>query len=477
MTNLRKKIQQNCWEHISRFDDPAGKVGRGSKPKVLFHSAADTVGLDLKEAMERVQQYADAGYAFPPLGKTTLARMADMLDVLPILPVQSLMDAFPPQSSTRSLKEYSQAMVAWLPVYIFATASTAIAVSIPSLPDLNADWLLSMIQFKGGDSFYRTSTLGSVASDPDDIPAEHVEFFEDRWVAKESDRMEPAAKKGRKNIVESLGEEVVDFIKAYVISHGQVVTADPHRLIPQGVTLGAPVRHIADALALKDPRLAASYSAVRKVFNGPRVNSKGFLSLVDAKIARHNRTVRQEHTRTRHCIVQMRYAEEFLSFLHIQGGFRVVWLAGDDKAKIPLHIPCLTYQKPSGYFMSDNMWKSLDHDFPLSARMLLVLSGWAICKTRLPQLENGSYDEALAAMDKQCIEKHGGDRECTSSGIESCLRLPPHAFLPPCLLCISILFVLLCLSCWRRRSTGAPRDPSLQTTGNIEIRFVFFGPP
>lgn len=178
-----------------------------------------------------------------------------------------------------------------------------------------------------------------------DMDPAHLEFFECRMIPEEDVAERP--KSGRPNIVDDLGQEVVDFIECYVRSKGQVATSDPCRLACTGKALGAPARHIAQALALHHPNLAASKDAIRKIFVGPRQDSVGYLGLVNAKMARHNRKIGKPHVRGIHCAVGARMAEEFTSYLHHQG-WPVAWFASDDKAKLPLWIPCLTYQKPSG---------------------------------------------------------------------------------------------------------------------------------
>ena len=57
----------------------------------------------------------------------------------------------------------------------------------------------------------------------------------------------------------------------------------------------------------------------------------------------------------------------------------------DDVTKIPMWIGTSSWHKPSGFFMSDQQWEGLDHDFPIANKMLIATSGLSLCGSTVPQ--------------------------------------------------------------------------------------------
>ena len=284
---------------------------------MLFYGNERTSSLTWEDALARVGLYEELGFAFQPFSGEALIAIAELLQVFPVLPVSALMEAFPPIVRSRSLAQYCSALVLWLPIYVFQERSVAVAVYVSNLAELNVDWFMSMLEgaagLQGEISFERAALGPSIASQATDVDAGAVEFFEFKFMPDDNLTL-PVS--GRKNIAEDLGHEVVHFVEHYIPSRGQVVRHD--RLCATGEALGAPVRHIASAMSLHDPGLTASKDAIRKLLVGPRKNSVGYLGLIDAKLARMNKTIRNPHIRAKWCAVNTRMAEEFVSFSQFQ---------------------------------------------------------------------------------------------------------------------------------------------------------------
>ena len=116
------------------------------------------------------------------------------------------------------------------------------------------------------------------------------------------------------------------------------------------------------------------HSTIAKLMKGPKHNSTGYKNLVDARPATNKRTIKKHHHRAVWSAAQVRYKEDYLASL-AQAGIPVCQLAVDDKAKTPIWIPVSQHLKPMSFFMSSNAWKTLDHNFPVSERMLITCAG------------------------------------------------------------------------------------------------------
>ena len=116
------------------------------------------------------------------------------------------------------------------------------------------------------------------------------------------------------------------------------------------------------------------YSSIRKLMAGPRVNSIGYLGLIDAKAGRGMRIIKKPHQRSYFCTVERRYREESVTLL-ATNGFEALKIAEDMKAKVNLFREALQWQKPKSFFLKGAGWRGLDHGFALANKMLLDTAG------------------------------------------------------------------------------------------------------
>jgi hypothetical protein len=99
---MKKRIMDQVYVHRSRFK---GSSGNGSHNQLLMISDPVAVGLSWEDALGRIAEYTEAGFAFQPIGTNPLLEIAGVIEIFPILPLDALLKAFPPVVSSRSVQD------------------------------------------------------------------------------------------------------------------------------------------------------------------------------------------------------------------------------------------------------------------------------------------------------------------------------------------------------------------------------------
>lgn len=201
----------------------------------------------------------------------------------------------------------------------------------------------------------------------------------------------PKGKPGRRRIEEVYGEELLEFVRSFAMSRGDLVLSDKARVRDHIDALHMPLEALTKAA--RQAGFLVSSTALSNLFEAPRsdsVNStrRGVLPI---RVGAVRKSEHEHNDRTCYSGNAVKMAKEFL-YESAALGINCLQIHQDEKKKVPVGIPASVHRK-LGYVHRDVKGDAVvgnpDHDFPLDHSMLLQLSGVVFCQSP-PVLEEHS---------------------------------------------------------------------------------------
>ena len=349
----------------------------------VTHMDPNSIYLSMHAAVENVRLAAELGKHFTPLNSASLYILADRFLARPAMTLTEVLLECRIEHSCEPNVSYVNEIIAVLPVicidYDSGGSTDRIVFFSLEHPD-SAEGLASALL--SCDSKYRQVAARS-GDEPDgdhDVPVacSNIDGDGEFNVEGEDDAY------WTRRVENKYGEQFLEFIHSYIFSRGALHVKDKSRMRDRLEAFTAPLTEIAKAAT--DAGYPISRSGVYNLFAPKRSNSINTTQrgVVQARPASVRKIERHWHPRSCFSGNRVKMAKQFVHQTQEMQYGKACQINLDAMKKTPIFISAGGPRR-AGYAVLDKTGKAtipnLDHDFPLTDRFSLALSGVVKCSS------------------------------------------------------------------------------------------------
>ena len=387
ITNLAAKLDTAARQCKKTVRDNGVKKHKAFA-EVLCHNGTSRMSWD--DATNEICEREACGERFLAWTACQYAKLVDILEVVPGISLHDLLVAVPHRPGpVPAAFELAKEVVEFLPVVVLALHPVTGVFPMKRIVVMP----IGELGFRGAGFFWSVLHMSKGFAENIDTDFELRVEGPEPGPEVIGDEVECHTRRGRPRLEEKYGNRIVDFVRDFIHSHGQMALPDKHRLRTTGAVLGAPLEKIAKAA--RAAGFQVSRSGIFNLLAPSRQNAKHTTqrAVINARPARLLSSEVTWHPRDAFSSTLLKYDKQFVVESCSKFGCSAFFYNGDDMAQIPLLIPARQGSCLRGIVLGREggapCITAMDHNFPVAERLLIATSGWVQCQLPVSDIPVG----------------------------------------------------------------------------------------